>query len=246
MHNITRSLLLLSFLIFFAACQTKNESWFVKNLPDMQAQIMPDAIMRYDSATLQNQVLTLKNIQRQLKEVNLVDFSAEKKAAFLDFKNQVNLQLYASDTLKIQYWNPAIYRINAPIQATLNNKDKTAEENFTIINEILGAADNFYQIAKTNLAASIDTASAQQAIDEHSADFLFFKNELPSLIQTSNISTALKNNLLRNLEQAPLIIKDYIGYVTSLVNNLDDLDNQVKIIDGKAKYDAYLKKMQVR
>lgn len=232
MFNSSIKLLsILLVLIVFSACNSKkNEAWLLSELSNFENLVEKKDVIVFSETTLEERLNFLVKARKDLISVDYEMLSDSAKIIYQDIQKGINRELYLQDTIDVYHWNPAIYRFTPLMQKELSNAEN-GKSGFAAANELLALTDSFYTVAKKNISKSISINLGKQAVEEHRADYLFLQNEFPAILEKSSISNDLKKEVGEQVENLQLQIKDYLGYVTSLINNMDDLDNKVMIVD---------------
>lgn len=226
---------IVSILIIVSACFTKkNETWLLSELSNFENIIENNENFILSEAALETRLTNLVNAKKDLEGVNYEELSDTAKAIYTDIKKRINRELYLQDTTDVYHWNPTVYRLT-PLMKKRLKSGKTEEEGYEAANELLALTDSFYSVAKTNLAKAISIEKGKLAVEEHRTDYLYLQNEFPKVLANSPISNDLKNEIGEQIQNLQLQIKDYIGYVMSAINNIDDLDNTRLVVDENKK-----------
>ncbi len=220
-------------ILLISACQSpKGEEWLVENQTVITTTVNTDRFIIPNEAYLDQRLSDLKKHEKDLSEVDTQLLSNESTTTFNDLKIGVAEAIEAQEKIEIYYHDPSLYDISNYLKGLSASLDIKPESTAKNMNHILSQADTFYHVAKANLTA-IQIENGKIAIEDHIAAFHWLNDELIPAVQKNKIPTAEKNKLLTNIENLKPIIKDYIGYVNSLINNVDDLTFPTKVVGKK-------------
>ena len=226
-----QSISILLMLFILSACfSKKNEAWLLSELSNFENIIENNDAFILSEDILEKRLTNLVKAKKDLELVKFEELTDSSKGIYKDIQKRINRELYLQDTLDVYHWNATMYRFTPLMQKRLKN-GKTEEAGFEAANELLALADSFYSVAKENISKAISIEQGKLAVEEHRADYLFLQNEFPTTLEASSISKDLKNEIGEQVQNLQLQIKDYIGYVMSAVNNIDDLDNKRLVVD---------------
>ena len=226
-----KSISILLILVIFSACNSKkNEAWLLSELSNFENIIEKNDIIIFSETVLENQLNSLVSARTDLNTVDYETLSDSAKTIYTAIQKGINRELYLQDTIDVYHWNASIYRLTPLMQNQLKG-EKAEQERFEGANELLALTDSFYSVAKENISKAISINMGKIAVEQHRVDYLFLQNEFPNMLEASSISKELKKEVGEQVQNLQFQIKDYIGYVMSLINNMDDLDNKVMIID---------------
>jgi hypothetical protein len=244
MIMLNRSIKFLSILfaiVVLCACGSqKNEEWLLSERSNLENLVDKKDIIVFSETTLETRLNNLVNARNDLSTIDYEALSADSKVIYKKVQNEVNRELYLQDTVDVYHWNAAIYRFSPLMEKQLSSA-KNENEAFEAANELLNLTDSFYTVAKANISKAISINMGKLAVKEHRADYLFLQNEFSGTLANSSISDDLKKEIGEKVQNLQLQIKDYIGYVTSQINNMDDLDNKVLIVDEGDDLKKYAK-----
>lgn len=239
-HQI-KSISILLILIVFSACNSKkNEAWLLSEITNLENLVGGNDLIVFSETVLETRLNNLVNAQKDLNSVDVEGLSDETKVLYKDIQKRVSRELYLQDTLDVFHWNAALYRFVPFMQKQLKT-GKTEQENLENTNQLLALTDSFYTVAKENISKAISIEKGKLAVEEHRTDYLYLQNDFSKELEESSIPDDLKNEIGEKVQNLQLQIKDYIGYVTSLINNMDDLDNKVLIVNEGDDLKKYAK-----
>lgn len=216
-----KTLVALFTLIIIVACQPqKSEQWLLDNEKIIQETFNNDDFKIINADYLNNQLLDLKMHEKHLNQVNENKIAESSQVILNNLKKDIQTAIITLEKDSIYHWDATKYNLGIFIKKHFKNENTKAED-FSKINEILIQSDTFFSAAKQNLTA-IQIEKGKKAIEENVAFFHWLNDELNPSLQSIKLPADKRKNLQKHVKNTSLNIKDFIGFINSLINNTDD------------------------
>lgn len=217
------SVAILYFLIItlLYACQPqKSEEWLLENEATIKNAFTDPQFQIINTDYLNNQLVNLKTYEKHLSQVNEEKLTETSKVIYSNLKKGTQSAITLLEKDSIYHWDATKYDLGIFLKKHFQNTHTTTDD-LGAISNILEQSDTFYLAAKQNLTA-IQIPKGKQAIEDNIALFHWLNDELAASLQSVELSADDKGKMLQNIKNTTLNIKDFIGFINSLINNADD------------------------
>jgi uncharacterized protein (DUF885 family) len=169
--------------------------------------LVPDADQRASDAAF------FKSYKDSLRRFDIQKLSASNRIDYNLIENEINYELWATDTLREWEWNPSVYNISDMIAMVLDGKQSTLEARLSDISKKLKNARAYYKAAiesiKTPAIEHTDLAILQNQ------GCLSVLQQIKDSLSVSNLNDADEVVLNKRIEEAVIAVNDYINWLNN-------------------------------
>ncbi len=221
-------MMFLSMALLWACTPQKSEEWLLENQKKIEATVNLNNFAVLNEAFFNERLHDLKQHKQHLNQVNAEKLSASSSQILKDLKRKTEKELAAIEKDSVFSWDASQYDLGKFLKKYYHEA-LTSEADFKEINNVLLQSDTFFLAAKRNLNA-IHIEKGKAAVGENIALFHWLNDELVISVKSASLPADLKGELLKNIETTSRAVKDFIGYINSLINNADDLQYPTKVV----------------
>lgn len=179
-----------------------------------------DKLIVPDEAARETEAAFLTGSLAALSNFNRDELSAGNATDYALIQNQLESNLWYTNTFKEYQWNPAQYNVANIFGLIMNTDYKPLEERLMTVSRRLKYVPAYYQAAMQ----SIQNPTAEHtrlAIEQNQGALGVFEQVIPAKLKTSGLSMAERKTLSSNLQAAADAILGYIKWLEAKEADFD-------------------------
>lgn len=208
-------------LLFLVACAPSyNEEWLIGQSDEITTLLDTTAFFIPTDDYFRLKKERLNYFRAGFQRVDTLGLSASALVDFQIWGEELERMHQHFELDTIDRWDASYYnfiKFLKPLATRLSSDAPAADKVIALVEQ----SDSFYYYTKTRLSA-IDLKSGKIAIQQHLADYNWLQNDFKDIVDNSSLNETSKNAIREQTDELSLAIKDYIGYINSLINNADD------------------------
>lgn len=148
----------------------------------------------------------------KLEQIDQQRLTTKNHADYQLLKRDINARLTFLDQLQR---DPSLYNLGGKLKATLAAPEIALSERLQLIDQQLQEAKIYFEAAKKNLT-NPESEKTRLSIEKQLLTLQLLQSELPDSIASANLASAEQTALLAKVNEAKLIVKDYLAFCQSL------------------------------
>ena len=228
----------------FASFETKFLDGYWKQYPS--GSIAQGYGKYYDKLVVPNAATFADNVafsKKWLADLDALDYdklSDNNKISSNIIKNQLESDIWYATVFKQQEWDASVYNISGSCDYIINQPYAPLDERLKILTKYLENSDAYYKAALENLKQPTKE-HLEMAINQNKGGIQLFGKSLTDSIAASDLSSAEKEALQKNITKATTAMNDYVTGLQKIDadKNFKFKDYRIgkKLFAEKFKYD---------